>query len=161
MAPGTAGVSYASCTPIEQAYSTCWHSYSDANHITRTVGITPRNARGVDFDHVRRVCHDHTLVGLKAMLTATDKQFRFLYMSGSGTERDQNKKPWVEARYMLMRVSIHIPSTKLIYFYSEYTLVSSHAPVMQRFISPDPSLSMENKPCKIHKISKQQNPGFS
>ena len=117
------------------------------------MGITPRNTRGVDFEHVRRVCQDHTLVGLKAILAASDKNVRFLYMSGAGAERDQNKKPWVEARYMLMRVGKQVPINFSICFYVEYTLLSRHAPAMRSFLCPNPSLPEQKTTFEIQRIS--------
>ena len=77
---------------------------------TRTVAITPRKSRSLPFDEVRRICHDHTLAGLEAVFKAhsqgggTSSPFRFLYMSGTASERDQGKKPRLMADYYLMRV---------------------------------------------------------
>ncbi|MCJ1473565.1 hypothetical protein MMC13_002216 [Lambiella insularis] len=75
-----------------------------------TVAITPTKSRGLDFDEVRRVCHDFTLAGLKAMFKAHsegesrgDSPFRFLYMSGVAAERDQSKTPGWMPQYSLMR----------------------------------------------------------
>ena len=84
----------------------------------------------MDFEQVQRVCHDYTFIGLKAILaarsespTASDKQFRFLYISGSSTERDQTKTPRIEARYLLMRVSIRILSPCSIMSYHKHILL--------------------------------------
>jgi hypothetical protein len=63
----------------------------------------------MDFEKVRRICQDYTLIGLKAMVEAREatatKPFRFLYMSGVAAERDQTKAPRLMAQYSLMRVS--------------------------------------------------------
>lgn len=82
--------------------------------LNRTVAITPRKARGLEFEQVRRVCHDYTLLGLETLFAAykegrdgnnNTQPFRFLYMSGVATERDQAKTPKWEPQYCLMRVS--------------------------------------------------------
>ncbi|MCJ1395203.1 hypothetical protein MMC18_008086 [Xylographa bjoerkii] len=75
-----------------------------------TVAITPGKSRGIDFDEVRRVCQTYTLAGLQAMLKAHSEggsrdapPFRFLYMSGSASERDPTKTPSFMPQYTLMR----------------------------------------------------------
>ncbi len=87
----------------------------------RTVAITPSKARALPFEQVRRVCHDYTLLGLETLFAASKQggreksnntqPFRFLYMSGAATERDQGKTPRWEPRYCLMRVSHSLPYT--------------------------------------------------
>lgn len=69
----------------------------------------------MDFEAVRRVCQEYTMSGLKALFKAHDyahdedaPPFRYLYMSGAGTERDQTKKPSWMPEYCLMRVSISL-----------------------------------------------------
>ncbi|MCJ1281759.1 hypothetical protein MMC26_001082 [Xylographa opegraphella] len=82
-----------------------------ANACIWTVAITPNKSRGLDFDELRRVCHEHTLAGLQAMLEAHNEAgdqkslqpFRFLYMSGTAAERDQSKTPSFMPQYSLMR----------------------------------------------------------
>jgi hypothetical protein len=77
----------------------------------------------MDFEKVRRICQDYTLIGLKAMVEVRDstatKPFRFLYMSGVAAERDQTKVPRFMAQYSLMRVCrtevcIRTPSNAVI-----------------------------------------------
>jgi hypothetical protein len=76
------------------------------------VAIKPSKSRGLEFDEVRRVCHDYTLAGLQAMVEAHGKSgsnaapLRFMYMSGSAAERDPKKVPILMPEYLLMRVSI-------------------------------------------------------
>ena len=77
--------------------------------IIRTVAITPAKSRGLEFDDVRRVCQEYTLVGLRAMFEAHGEggaPFRFMYVSGTASERDQSKTPSWMPQYCLMRVSI-------------------------------------------------------
>lgn len=62
-----------------------------------------------DFADVKRICQDCTMAGLEAMYEAgLSKPFRFVYLSGEGTPRDQTKKPLILGQYLLMRVSIYI-----------------------------------------------------
>ena len=76
------------------------------------MAITPSKSRGLDSGEVRRVCQDYTLAGLQAMFEAHGEggsgvtPFRFMYMSGTAAERDQNKTPSFMPRYSLMRVSV-------------------------------------------------------
>lgn len=58
------------------------------------------------------MCQENTLAGLQAMFKANSEggsrgapPFRFMYMSGTATERDQNKTPSWMPQYSLMRVS--------------------------------------------------------
>ncbi|MCJ1451528.1 hypothetical protein MMC28_001867 [Mycoblastus sanguinarius] len=80
-----------------------------ANAYIWTVAITPGKSRGLDFDEVRRVCQEYTLTGLRAMFKAHSEggsgapPFRFMYMSGTTSERDQNKTPRWMPQYCLMR----------------------------------------------------------
>ncbi|KAK4693336.1 hypothetical protein P7C71_g4045, partial [Lecanoromycetidae sp. Uapishka_2] len=83
--------------------------FASADACIWTVAITPRKSRGIDFKEVRRVCQDATLAGLQAMFEARSKAgnnakpLRFMYVSGSATERDQNKTPRYMPQYCLMR----------------------------------------------------------
>jgi hypothetical protein len=73
----------------------------------RTVAVTPSKSRSMDFKDVRRICHDYTLIGLKAMFEARSvatTPFRFVYLSGVAAERDQTKTPTFMPPYSLMRV---------------------------------------------------------
>ena len=76
------------------------------------MAITPTKSRGLEFDEVRRVCHDYTLAGLQAMFEARGKSvsnaapLRFMYMSGSAAERDPKEAPIFMSEHLLMRVSI-------------------------------------------------------
>jgi hypothetical protein len=59
----------------------------------------------MDWDYVKHICQDCTLVGLKAIRDAgPSKPFRFVYMSGALAERDQTKTPRFKPEYSLMRV---------------------------------------------------------
>lgn len=57
---------------------------------------------------MRRICQDFTIAGMAAMYEAGPaKPFRFLYMSGTATNRDPNQKPgWFMPEYTQMRVSL-------------------------------------------------------
>lgn len=85
----------------------------------RTVAVTPRKSKTMDFEDVRRICQDYTLIGLRAMFEARTNNttpFRFLYASGVAAERDQTKTPTFMPQYSLMRVRIsaYIHESKLI-----------------------------------------------
>ncbi|KXH59146.1 hypothetical protein CNYM01_06471 [Colletotrichum nymphaeae SA-01] len=78
----------------------------------RTVAITPSKSTLYDWNEICRVCYESPLAGLRAMLEArgsstanTDKNtpFRFIYMSGAKTERDQSKTPSFKPEYSLLR----------------------------------------------------------
>lgn len=75
-----------------------------------TVAVGPWKARMYpDFETVRKVSQDYTVAGLQAMHESrTNKPFRFLYLSGSTSERDQSKSHLVWNQYRLMRVSVLI-----------------------------------------------------
>ena len=80
---------------------------TDTDIRPRTVAITPTKSRSLEFEYVRRVCQDFTLLGLKTMTEArVDKTtpFRFLYMSGAAAERDLTKTPRFMPEYSKMRV---------------------------------------------------------
>jgi hypothetical protein len=57
------------------------------------------------FEEVRKISLDYTVTGLETICPLGAKPFRFLYISGSNTTRDQTKKPLFMADYSLMRVS--------------------------------------------------------
>jgi hypothetical protein len=91
---------------------------SVAHHLTprcfidqpRTVAITPGKAAisGLPFDRIRGICQRSTMAGLRAIYEAKPASpFKFIYMSGSGAERDQTKKPPVYTEYLKMRVSLY------------------------------------------------------
>ncbi|UQC79252.1 uncharacterized protein CLUP02_04731 [Colletotrichum lupini] len=79
----------------------------------RTVAITPSKSTLYDWNEICRVCYESPLAGLRAMLEARGSltantenltPFRFIYMSGAKTERDQSKTPSFKPEYSLLRV---------------------------------------------------------
>ncbi|VUC26786.1 unnamed protein product [Clonostachys rosea] len=69
-----------------------------------TVAITPTKSTQYDFEVVRNVCQTSTMAFLNAFMdTKPTNKLRFIYMSGSPCERDQTKRPWFHADYLLMR----------------------------------------------------------
>jgi hypothetical protein len=60
------------------------------------------------FEETRKICYDYTVTGLQTISqlarASNKKPLRFIYASGSMTERDQTKKPWILGDYSLMRV---------------------------------------------------------
>ncbi|KAL2039747.1 hypothetical protein N7G274_007606 [Stereocaulon virgatum] len=83
--------------------------FANADACIWTVAITPSKSRGLEFDEVRRVCHDYTLAGLQAIFEAHGKSgsnaapLRFMYMSGSAAQRDPKEVPRFMSKYLLMR----------------------------------------------------------
>lgn len=70
------------------------------------MAVTPTKAQSYAFDEVTRICQTCTLAGIRAMVEAGQKRpFRFLYMSGQNSERDQSKRPVLLPAYCKMRVS--------------------------------------------------------
>ncbi len=68
--------------------------------------MTPTKSKAMNPADVKRVCHDYTMAGLRAIYEAGPaRPFRFLYMSGSNAVRDPAKKPWLLGDYSVMRVS--------------------------------------------------------
>ncbi|KAK7977273.1 hypothetical protein PG988_004763 [Apiospora saccharicola] len=70
-----------------------------------TVAVTPSKSKAMEFAEVKRICHDFTMAGMQAIYEAGPaKPFRFLYMSGTATNRDPNQKPgWFMPEYTQMR----------------------------------------------------------
>lgn len=70
------------------------------------MGITPLRSTTYDWNDVCRVDNACPQAALKAMQASSPAQpFRFIMMSGSGVERDQDKSPVFKPAYMKMRVS--------------------------------------------------------
>lgn len=89
------------CVPFSK--SVLWMG---ADYRRRTVAVTPTKAQSYAFEEVTRICQTCTLAGIGAMVEAGQKRpFRFLYMSGQNSERDQSKRPVLLPAYCKMRVS--------------------------------------------------------
>ncbi|CRG89505.1 hypothetical protein PISL3812_06541 [Talaromyces islandicus] len=56
-----------------------------------SLAVTPSQSRSMDFAEVTTICHDYTINGIQNMIKVVNKPFRFIYVSGILTERDQNK----------------------------------------------------------------------
>ncbi|KAK8133681.1 hypothetical protein PG984_005693 [Apiospora sp. TS-2023a] len=70
-----------------------------------TVAVTPSKSKAMEFAEVKRICQDFTMAGMQAMYEAGPaRPFRFIYMSGTATNRDPNQKPgWFMPEYTQMR----------------------------------------------------------
>ncbi|KAK1613496.1 hypothetical protein BDP81DRAFT_466795 [Colletotrichum phormii] len=85
--------------------------FATADACIWTVAITPSKLTFYDWNEIHRVCYESPLAGFRAMLearsssTATNNNtpFRFIYMSGARTERDQSKTPSFKPEYSLLR----------------------------------------------------------
>jgi nucleoside-diphosphate-sugar epimerase len=73
-----------------------------------TVAVTPGKAQFYAWEDVKKICRDHALAGLEAVVEARgdggELPLRFVYMSGTAAERDQTKSPWLLKEHSLMRV---------------------------------------------------------
>ncbi|KAG9235753.1 putative nucleoside-diphosphate-sugar epimerase [Amylocarpus encephaloides] len=74
---------------------------ADACIWTIAVGIS--KVKTMPFEEVRKICLDYTVTGLETICPLGSKPFRFLYISGSNTTRDQTKKPLFMPDYSLVR----------------------------------------------------------
>lgn len=62
----------------------------------------------MDFAEVTTICHDYTINGIQNMIKVAKKPFRFVYVSGVLTERDQSKVLPNMGDYLHLRVSYHL-----------------------------------------------------
>jgi hypothetical protein len=73
-----------------------------------TVAVTPGKALFYAWEDVKKICRDHALAGLEAIVEARGDggalPLRFVYMSGTAAERDPTKSPWLLKEHCLMRV---------------------------------------------------------
>ncbi|KAJ4317797.1 hypothetical protein N0V84_007159 [Fusarium piperis] len=80
---------------------------SDADACIWLIAITPVKSKTFPQDEVRKICHDYPLAGADVFSSLARKEkadpFRFVYVSGSNTERDPAKKPWILGDYCVMR----------------------------------------------------------
>lgn len=83
------------------------------NQCHRLLAITPSKMKDSTLDEARKVCVEYTVSGLETMTQLSREKgaspFRFLYVSGHKSERDQSKKPWVMGDYLLVRVRVLFP----------------------------------------------------
>lgn len=74
----------------------------------RLIAITPSQLKTMTLEEARKICLDYTVVGLETIAklprVPSSKPFRFVYVSGHKSERDQTKRPWPLTDYCLMRV---------------------------------------------------------
>ncbi|KAK3683430.1 hypothetical protein B0T22DRAFT_467900 [Podospora appendiculata] len=75
-----------------------------------TLAVTPSKYKSFPWDDVVKVCRDYTAKAIETMsqLPRGDatKPFRFIYVSGVNSERDQTKKPLILGDYCLMRGAV-------------------------------------------------------
>ena len=84
--------------------------------VSRTVAVVPTKAKMMSAEDVTRICHTWALDGLRAINESNPgRPLRFVYLSGSGVERDQAKRPWILADYLLMRVSYRWHSDHMLW----------------------------------------------
>ncbi|TGO48600.1 hypothetical protein BOTNAR_0467g00120 [Botryotinia narcissicola] len=71
------------------------------------IAITPSKMKDSTLDEARKICVEYTVNGLETITQLPRgkgaEPFRFIYVSGHKSERDQSKQPWVMGDYLLMR----------------------------------------------------------
>lgn len=72
----------------------------------RTLGLIPSKVPKRDDGTAKRVSIEYTLTAARVFQEVCQKPFRFVYVSGAGTERDQSKSLWIMQDYRRIRVSI-------------------------------------------------------
>ncbi|KAK3361296.1 hypothetical protein B0T24DRAFT_660570 [Lasiosphaeria ovina] len=95
-----------------------WEEYSDsvkqelagADACIWTIAITPSKPKTAPWETVCKVCRDYAVTGIETMSqlrgrnSDTDKQpFRFVYISGTASQRDPAQKPRLLGDYSLLR----------------------------------------------------------
>ncbi|KAJ6021054.1 hypothetical protein N7540_006558 [Penicillium herquei] len=68
-----------------------------------TLGLIPSKIPKNDEAGTRRVNIEYTLTAAQVFEERCQKPFRFIYVSGAGAERDQNKPLWVMQDYRRLR----------------------------------------------------------
>lgn len=74
--------------------------------------ITPSKLKSMEFEDVKKICLDYTMLGLETIDEARGEgleSLRFVYVSGAATQRDQSKRPRWMPEYSLMRVNLLLP----------------------------------------------------
>ncbi|KAF5879573.1 putative nucleoside-diphosphate-sugar epimerase protein [Botrytis fragariae] len=71
------------------------------------IAITPSKMKDSTLDEARKICLEYTVTGLETITQLSREKsarpFRFIYISGHKSERDQSRQPWVMGDYLLMR----------------------------------------------------------
>jgi len=83
----------------------------------RSLAVTPSQSRTMKFSEVTAICHDYTINGIHNMIEVANKPFRFVYVSGVLTERDQNKILPQMGEYLHLRVSPSSRSSLLAFYF--------------------------------------------
>ncbi|KJZ75230.1 hypothetical protein HIM_05424 [Hirsutella minnesotensis 3608] len=95
------------CDNFEEYSEGVKQALSGADACIWTIAVTPSKVGKMQWEQVRRICHDYSMAGLKTISQlphgGSSTPFRFLYVSGSNAERDPAKKPWVMGDYCLLR----------------------------------------------------------
>ncbi|KAJ5650304.1 uncharacterized protein N7484_004027 [Penicillium longicatenatum] len=68
-----------------------------------TIGLIPSKVPKPDDGTAKRVSIEYTLAAARVFQEVCQKPFRFVYVSGAGTERDQSKSLWVMQDYRRIR----------------------------------------------------------
>jgi len=71
----------------------------------RTLAVTPAKSSAFSSEEIRTINFDYIVTGIETISPLASNPFRFINITGFGSVRDQNKKPWLIGDYLLMRVS--------------------------------------------------------
>lgn len=63
----------------------------------------------------KTISHDYLVYGLETIAKTANAPFRFAYISGAKSERDQTKKPLILGEFCLMRVRSFVLCQSCIY----------------------------------------------
>ncbi|KEY64521.1 hypothetical protein S7711_03588 [Stachybotrys chartarum IBT 7711] len=68
-----------------------------------TIATTPEKLGSMTTEESKKISHDYLIYGLETMAKTANTPFRFAYISGAKSERDQTKKPFILGEFCLMR----------------------------------------------------------
>ncbi|KAI0175860.1 hypothetical protein GGR52DRAFT_538479 [Hypoxylon sp. FL1284] len=111
--PATAGSNAAKlksviCDDFENYSESVKQKLQGADACVWTIAVTPSQLRTMTWEQACTICRDYAIKGIETISELnrdreSSKPFRFIYISGSNSERDPVKKPWVLGDYCLMR----------------------------------------------------------
>ncbi|CAG8962332.1 hypothetical protein HYFRA_00005387 [Hymenoscyphus fraxineus] len=105
------------CDDFENYSENVKKELSGADACIWLIAVTPSQLKTMTADQARKICLDYTVNGVETITklprsdptnttnttNTPNNPFRFIYCSGSNSEQDPNKKPWVLGDYCLMR----------------------------------------------------------
>ncbi|KAJ5785470.1 uncharacterized protein N7503_010682 [Penicillium pulvis] len=102
-----------------------------------TIGLIPSKVPKRDDGTAKRVSIEYTLTAARVFQEVCGKPFRFVYISGAGTERDQSKSLWIMQDYRRLRGQVE---TELLDFARAHADFKPYIMRPAMIISPKMSL---------------------